>query len=251
MAKTNVGLVEYAKAQLGKPYWWGTYGKAASREYYEAKKRQYPKYYKWNYNSALDGVKVHDCVGLIKGYLWCDDVDDTSPSYNKNQDRSADGLKRSCKVSGSISTLPEVLGLLVFSSGHVGVYIGNGEVIEARDHAHGVVKTKVKERNWITWGKHPEIDYGDAVIQETETKKSEGDTVSVNLKVLKKGAKGEQVKAAQRLLLASGYELPKYKDDGSYGNETIAAVKAFQKDKGLAADGVTGKDTWAKLLGVS
>ena len=30
MSKTNTGLVAYAKAQLGKPYWWETFGQKAS-----------------------------------------------------------------------------------------------------------------------------------------------------------------------------------------------------------------------------
>lgn len=70
--KTNIGMVEYAKAQVGKPYWYGTYGSAASRSYYNAKKKQYPNYYKWSYTDNVEGVKVHDCIGLIKGYLMCD-----------------------------------------------------------------------------------------------------------------------------------------------------------------------------------
>lgn len=35
MLKTAKGLVEYAKAQLGRPYWYGTFGQAASEELYE------------------------------------------------------------------------------------------------------------------------------------------------------------------------------------------------------------------------
>ena len=45
--KTNYGLVEYAKAQLGKPYWYGTFGQTASEALYTAKKKQWPVYYKW------------------------------------------------------------------------------------------------------------------------------------------------------------------------------------------------------------
>ena len=45
MAKTNIGLVEYAKAQLGLPYWYGTYGQISSEELYKRKKAQYPRNY--------------------------------------------------------------------------------------------------------------------------------------------------------------------------------------------------------------
>lgn len=49
--------------------------------------------------------------------------------------------------------------MLVFMDKHVGVYIGNGEVIEARGHAYGVVKTKLKDRPWVNWGYCPYITY--------------------------------------------------------------------------------------------
>ena len=58
-----------------------------------------------------------------------------------------------------IDSLPEIPGLLLFKEGHVGVYIGNGEAIEARGRNFGVVKTKIKDRDWIMWGKLDWIDY--------------------------------------------------------------------------------------------
>ncbi|HZG82981.1 MAG TPA: spore cortex-lytic enzyme [Brevibacillus sp.] len=39
--------------------------------------------------------------------------------------------------------------------------------------------------------------------------------------------------------------------DGRYGANTVQAVKKFQKDYGLAADGVVGQQTWKKLKKVS
>ena len=42
--KTAKGLVEYAKAQLGLPYWYGTFGNTGSEELWKAKKKQYPQY---------------------------------------------------------------------------------------------------------------------------------------------------------------------------------------------------------------
>ena len=48
--KTNTGLVSYAKAQLGKPYWFGCFGQESSKKLYDVKKEQYPKEYKWKCN---------------------------------------------------------------------------------------------------------------------------------------------------------------------------------------------------------
>ena len=64
---------------------------------------------------------------------------------------------------------------------------------------------------------------------------------------MRKGEKGERVRELQEKLLALGYQLPKYGADGDYGAETIKAVKEFQKDHGLTADGVCGPKTWAAL----
>ena len=44
--------------------------------------------------------------------------------------------------------------------GHVGVYIGNGDVIEARGTAYGVVKTRLSNRSWTYWYKSLWITYG-------------------------------------------------------------------------------------------
>lgn len=157
--KTNKGLVEYAKAQLGKPYWYGTFGQAASESLYKQKRKQYLTHYLWSYRAYEGGTKVHDCVGLIKGYLWCDSANNTKPHYNASQDISANAMRKACKKSGNIATLPEVVGVLVFMSGHVGIYIGNGEVIEARGRSYGVVKTKLTARKWKWWGYCPYITY--------------------------------------------------------------------------------------------
>lgn len=64
---------------------------------------------------------------------------------------------------------------------------------------------------------------------------------------LRKGDKGTYVKELQNLLLQHGYTLPKYGADGDYGNETVVAVKAFQRTHGLSDDGIAGAKTWAAL----
>lgn len=73
-------------------------------------------------------------------------------------------------------------------------------------------------------------------------------TVQIEMQILRKGAKGAQVKTLQRLLLSLGYDLKGYGVDGSFGSATDAAVRAFQKDRGLVVDGSVGKATWSALL---
>lgn len=77
-----------------------------------------------------------------------------------------------------------------------------------------------------------------------------GNTVDITLPVLTKGSEGDTVRVLQYLLTGNGYSLPKYGPDGDFGAETEAAVKAFQRDSGLTADGIVGKATWTGLLGL-
>ena len=161
MEKNNIGLVEYCKKQLGRPYWYGTFGQQATKALYENRKKSYPGYYKATDFQSQFGQKVHDCIGLIKGYMWTLDADSTQYDYQSHgfADISADMCLARATNKGPISTIPEVIGLAVFMKGHVGVYIGDGWVIEARGHAYGVVKTRLKERNWKNWAYINEIQY--------------------------------------------------------------------------------------------
>lgn len=65
---------------------------------------------------------------------------------------------------------------------------------------------------------------------------------------IRKGSSGQYVKEAQEILIRKGYSLAPYGADGKFGNKTLTAVKAFQKDNGLAVDGIVGKNTWKALL---
>ncbi len=84
---------------------------------------------------------------------------------------------------------------------------------------------------------------------ENKTESKEEMTVNVTLNILRKGSKGAQVKALQRMLYAMGYDLGSSLVDGDFGAKTDAAVRSYQRDNGLAADGIVGEKTWASLLG--
>ena len=68
-------------------------------------------------------------------------------------------------------------------------------------------------------------------------------------KLLKKGSRGEAVSALQEKLISLGYLAGPA--DGYFGNDTVAAVKAFQHDHSLTADGKVGTSTFAALNSAS
>ncbi len=62
---------------------------------------------------------------------------------------------------------------------------------------------------------------------------------------LRKGSRNAEVKALQHALYLQG--MFSDKEDGIFGNITLASVKAFQKRYSLVADGIVGKNTNNKL----
>lgn len=109
--------------------------------------------------------------------------------------------------------------------------------VQARlDAADGAQEAPVVKDEQI-----PAPEAGAATAGETEGKK-----VMIELTTLKFKSQGAQVKTLQRLLNSLGYNCGEV--DGIFGQGTRAAVVAFQKAKGLTADGIVGKATWTALL---
>ena len=184
MSKTAVGLAAWARGKLNGAYWYGTYGRLCTQSLLDAKARQYPAHYTANRmprykRDIAEKKRAFDCVGLIKAYLWSDPPGGT-PKYNAAQDVSANMMRARSGVK-PIGSIPDEPGLLVFFDGHVGVYIGGGQVVEARGSDYGVVKTALKSRPWTSWGRCPWVSYSDTPAQDpseyiTHTMKK-GDTL--------------------------------------------------------------------------
>ena len=168
--KNNLDLVQWAieAHSSGWGYVWGTYGHVLTRSYYEAKLAQYPEGV-GNYADFILanwlGKRTADCVGLVKGYCWFDpEAQSIGYAVNGMPDIATEQMIEWCDEKGSISTMPEIPGLLLWMDGHVGIYIGDGYAIEAMGTRYGVVKTQVAGRGWQKWGKIPCIEY----IEEAE-----------------------------------------------------------------------------------
>jgi len=164
-AKNNLDLVTYAENAFnsGWGYVWGTYGDVLTESLFAYKLKQYPDGV-GNYEDFIRtnwlGGRTTDCVGLIKSYGWYD-PDSKTIEYGTNgmPDVGADGMYNAATVKGSMDTMPDIPGIAVWKSGHIGVYIGNGEVIEAMGTKYGVVKTKLDGRGWKAWLQVPYISY--------------------------------------------------------------------------------------------
>lgn len=163
--KNNLDLVTYAihAWESGWGYVWGTYGSVLTESLFEYKLEQYPDGV-GNYEDFIRenwlGGRTTDCVGLIKGYGWLN-PDTLTIDYGTNgmPDVGADQMYKNATVKGDISTMPDIPGLAVWHKGHIGVYIGGGEVIEAMGTKYGVVKTKLADRSFTAWLEIPYISY--------------------------------------------------------------------------------------------
>lgn len=163
--KNAADLAAYAVHawESGWGYVWGTYGSVLTESLLEYKVQQYPDGV-GNYEDFIRdnwlGGRTTDCVGLIKGYGWLD-PESMTIRYGTNgmPDVGANQMYRSATVSGPISTMPDTPGLAVWMDGHIGVYIGGGEVVEASGTRKGVIKTKLAGRGWTHWLEVPYIHY--------------------------------------------------------------------------------------------
>ena len=248
MAKTGVGLVAYANAQLGNPYWYGTYGNTADQKLLDYKKTQYPNEYR-NHDFTKDfGKRVHDCVGLIKGYLWSD-TPTSEPVYGTTLDVNAAALYQNCRQTGFVSDLPEILGICLFTKNfdHVGVYIGNGYSIEARGKDFGVVRTKNVARNWCYWGMPKWISYYETEEIPPYDKLDFKRRTFVNtLPLTKLGHNGLYVILA-RWFLASRDVVVDTRNE-AFDKELDTVVRLWQKSHNLEVDGEIGRQTWSTLI---
>lgn len=158
-----------------------------------------------------NGVRIFDCVGMIKCFIWRDYSQTNSTYYRKTcPDFNCEQFFNLAKEKGAIKDIPEIPGLMVYQEGHIGVYLGGGQVIECTaafdkkicityfkgDHPD----TKLKRATWTHWFKHPYLTY--EATQKT--------TLQIAREVL--AGKWKNGTARKKLLLEAGYNYKEVQD---------------------------------------
>lgn len=204
-----------------------------------AKENNY--YYSALYGSRWIGKRVADCSGLFRRAF-----DQLGGAISHSSNRIWEGY---CAKQGKLQNGARTDGLIlkpgtavfVHPAGknrtHIGLYIGDGLVIEASGTQTGVIRSSVTHKKWVEWGELKNVSYegGDEPMPDYKP-------------ILRKGDKGSFVTLAQTMLHNKGYDLGKYGVDGSFGSATEEAVKRFQRDAGLQPqDGIIGPATWEAL----
>lgn len=239
-------IVRTAEEELGWPYVWGAVGALctpAKREYYanrsscpEAESKLIISRCQALNGKTCDGctyypnkarVQINDCQGFVKQLQSRVGIPlnggGATSMWNDNSNWSQ---------KGEIKDIPMGQVCCVFMKNgdkmsHVGEHIGQGNVI----HCSGTVKRgKITDKGWT----HYAVPKG-----------LSGDTPSKP--TLRRGSSGEYVTLLQTKLIQRGYDLGSYGADGKFGAKTEEAVKQFQRDNGLAVDGICGTRTWNAL----
>lgn len=221
--------------------------------------------------AATADTFMFDCVNLIKGLCWnwngnpAKSYGGASYKANNVPDLGADGMIKVCtNVSTNFTNIQP--GEAVHMSGHIGVYVGNGMVVECTPKWTGDVQISYlgnikayKIGNYRVWkdhGKLPWIKYpSEAAIPGATTNPYPVPTRS--LKKTIPTTKGEDVKWLQWYLVKLGYLPDENSIDGSFGGKTDKAFRKWQSEnydlngQKLTVDGSCGKKSREKLLSLT
>lgn len=185
------------------------------------------------YGSRWIGKRVTDCSGLLS---WA------FKQLGGTMYHGANTIwNRWCTAQGTLDASTKLKpGSAVFlfdgkKRHHVGLYIGNDTVVEAKGTCYGVVTSNVD--HWDEWGELKGVDYTGVTADAMPA--------SYGTATLRKGSRGDSVKRMQQLLVDYGYQI---EVDGVFGTNTRRAVEVFQAAHNLAADGICGPKTWDALL---
>ena len=178
---------------------------------------------------------MYDCRGFTRWLLQQAGIDLEGQGATSQWN-----TEKNWAVRGEIRDLPKERVACIFKQdkdgktmNHTGMHIGDGKIVHC---SSGVQTGKITQRGWTHFA-IPVGLYDSSALPPTP----------VYRPTLKRGCKGDQVVFLQEILFSQGYDLGPCGIDGNFGRKTRAAVKAFQADRGLKADGIVGPMTYGKL----
>lgn len=237
MKLTGSGLADFAKSKKGTPYFYGSKMEVLTEAFMQKMHKAYPSTVTTVYMSKarlkkMVGKVCTDCSGLISAYTG--KVLGSAQLYSQAYARM------------DISTWKMwAVGVVTYRKGHVGVYLGDGKVAEAKGIDYGVVITDITNGKWTHGLTFSWIDYSyTEKVAEVTYKAANPYTEPTRL--LKKGCKGNDVKWLQFELIEAGYNIAL---DGVFGKNTYNALVAFQKSAKIGVDGICGKQSREALKG--
>lgn len=175
MKLTNIGLVKFVKGKLGTPYVYGMKGKVMTQANFKYLQEEHGVKNVWNSDEMKVGKVCVDCSGLISWYT------------GKIKGSSQFKAESNAHPISTIDSAP--IGAAVWRDKHIGVYIGNGEIIEARGSKYGVVRTKVKDRDFTHWFLLNDIEYLEEDEEMVTTEKVIVDGVEYEVPMIRKNGK--------------------------------------------------------------
>ena len=195
------------------------------------------------YGDKWIGHMVADCSGL---FVWAFKQYDLPMSHissnifisycTSNKGKLTTALKQTIRPGSAVFT-----GESAGKHPHVGLYIGNNEVIEAKGTINGVINSSLTDKKWTFYGELKEVSYDGAdPVPTPEPTPGWRPTI-------RRGNKGADVVECQTMLTRLGYDIGSCGIDGDFGRGTEKAVREFQSDHKLVVDGVVGPMTWDAL----
>jgi hypothetical protein len=124
------------------------------------------QYHYGRYGQYINGVRSTDCSGLIKSYLWWwgdayDPVPNLIPVAGSSRTMLASATEKGTINLSDPSSLPRIHGLILYSPGHVGVYVGSNKAVDNRCSGVNIKYEDVigGRYHWTQWFKLPQITY--------------------------------------------------------------------------------------------
>lgn len=164
---SSEGLILYAEdccSNMKTSYAWGGMMDLIDEDMIRVLSNRYEDYYTEDKIIGYENLiseKVYgcDCSGLIKSYLF---GGLNHPLYEEFYDINSSMMIYIAEFKGEIDSIPEIRGICLYMPGHVGIYAGNGQVIEStenKEFGNGVIKSNLVDRNWTDWFYCPFIKY--------------------------------------------------------------------------------------------